>query len=248
MYILSGLTTAFRTLTAFPSPGNESPVPGKSLKWFPIVGAVLGALTILLYGVLDAVAVLPGAGAQAFVLLVFLTLATRGLHIDGLADWADAFWGGYTRERCLDIMKDSNIGTFGAVAVGLLLLGKWIGLGACLSNGQPQIIVLATVMSRLVQVDLASCHSYARSGSGTGRNFIDSATVKTLLFPVVTAFVIVALFTGLQTTIWAFITAFIVGRLFGAWCKYRLKGVTGDVLGAGSELTEMILLLVLASA
>lgn len=245
MNLLPGLTTALHTLTSFPAPGKEAKNRAHSLIWFPLVGAFLGFPAILLYWLMETTQSLWQPEITAFIILLFITLATRGLHLDGLADWADGFWGAYTRDRTLEIMKDSNVGTFGAAAIALVMLGKWIGITACLKAGQPQLLIPALVLSRTVQVDLAGSHSYARSTEGTGCDFIKLAKVRYSMAAIFLAIVITLLSTTPLITTIALVIALVAGRFFGQWCKRRVNGVTGDLLGAGNELIELLLLLTL---
>jgi len=115
--MLSGLVTAARTLTIFSVPGKDSEKFSNSLYWFPVVGAFLGALlgAVAWLGVRSGWNELAAAGVVVGGLLL-----TRGMHADGLADMADGFWGGRDRARILSIMKDPNVGSFGALALFLL--------------------------------------------------------------------------------------------------------------------------------
>ena len=167
-----GLVTALRTLTILPVPGDDSETPADALPWFPAIGAALGIIICGLLGVMEYLTKSsPGPAVVAVAASVFLT---RGLHLDGLADCADAFWGGWDRERILAIMKDSALGTFGTIALVLVLLAKWCSIAALIDSGALNWIIIAMTVSRAVQVDLATGHDYARPEGGTGARFIGS--------------------------------------------------------------------------
>ncbi len=238
---LGGLVTAVRTLTILPTPGRDATSPASSLGWFPVVGLLLGSLVFLAGQAVEMIPGLHPTGGAAVILLVVGTLLTRGFHLDGLADWADGWWGGYERERILDIMKDSRIGTFGVVALVLVLLGKWTCYAQLLGCGRGEWIALSFVLARTGMVDLAVAHPYARAGTGTAASFVRDASPLHWLIAVTTTVVILLLWPGLplQHAAMALLLALLVSRLFGLRCRRRIGGVTGDVLGAGSEFIEL---------
>lgn len=245
MRILRSAATATRTLTALPVPGKDTQNIGDVFFWFPVVGGGIGLLAAVLGSFLSAFPVMPSVYGNAFAVVVFLILITRGFHLDGVADWADAFWGGYDRERTLAIMKDSNIGTFGALGLIIVVLGKWIGISACLQSGQAGLLVPALVLSRTGQVTMGAFSSYARREGGTGAAFVDSAKPMHAGVAVIVAALISLAVLNYLTLITVFLFWFVIVFLFAGWCRKRLGGVTGDLLGAGSEITEMLLLLLL---
>ena len=115
---MKGLVTAIRTLTVLPVPGKDSDDFSAALPWFPVVGIILGAI---LYTISLLWSLLPfeqWSWGCAVILSALLVWLTRGLHMDGLADWADSL-GGFDRERRLAIMKDSSLGAFGVMAIVL---------------------------------------------------------------------------------------------------------------------------------
>ena len=125
-----------RTLTVLPVPGRDAGNMASSLPWFPVVGLILGwilcGLAHAAQYVVDMVGPIfapdtwypstPWHGGVAALLLIGGVVLTRGLHLDGLADWADGFWGGHDRDTVLRIMKDSHTGAFGNIAVTCMLL------------------------------------------------------------------------------------------------------------------------------
>lgn len=233
---MSGLVTAIQTLSILPVRGRATEDFSESLPWFPVVGLMLG-------GILTGIAwCCNGIPAEATAVLILLAgvLLTRGFHIDGLADCADGFGGGYTRERVLEIMKDSSTGAFGAIAIALSLLIKWVALTHLVETGNLTIIAVAYVVSRALQVEQMVRLPYARE-TGTAASFVQGATSAHRLIALATAGIIAILLKG-GTGILYLAIAWMAAFLFGLYCKKRVGGITGDLLGTTSEITETLIL------
>jgi adenosylcobinamide-GDP ribazoletransferase len=218
-----------------------------SLPWFPCVGLVLGAG---LYGLTLLAGLSPwGIWAEgvAFVVVGGGVFLTRGLHLDGLADAADAWGSLASREKMLLIMKDSRVGTFGVLALVLILGAKWVAVARLVESGTAVWIVAAYVISRTAQVELAVALPYARAEGGTARGFIKDARGVHRIAAWTLALVIVAALTGPLGAV-ALIAGWLVARALGWRFMKMLGGVTGDLLGATSELVETTVLLVCAAA
>ncbi|NTU93448.1 MAG: adenosylcobinamide-GDP ribazoletransferase [Chlorobiaceae bacterium] len=236
--MLAGLVTALRTLTILPVPGRDAERFSSSLYWFTFTG--------LLIGLVETGLAMLGMAAGWPELAAFLAVAggvllTGGLHADGLADLADGFFGGRTRESSLRIMKDPNVGSFGAIALVLLFLFKWIALQRLLHIGSYGPIASGVVLARMAQVVLAERLPYARPGSGTAKAFVDGAGLTHLLTAAVSASLLVLLlmrFDPLDTLILVVAALGSAGAL-GLLAMKKIGGVTGDVLGAVSEMTEL---------
>ncbi len=248
-----GLTTAFRTLSILPLPGKtmgrDAGASGMaaSLTWFPCVGLVIGAA---LYGLTVLAGLLPSGawpGGVALVVTVGTVILTRGLHLDGLADAADAFGSLAPRERMLFIMKDSRVGTFGVLAIVIVLGTKWIAVARLVESGTAVWIVAACVISRAAQVELAVALPYARAEGGTARGFIEGARGLHRLIAWLLALAIVTAVLGPAGAA-ALAGGWLLTRVL-AWRYMRvLGGVTGDLLGATSELVETAILFACAVA
>lgn len=241
--MLRGWVTAMRTLTALPVPGKDATSLSDALPWFPVVGLTLGAI---LYGVARGATVLtPSFWPQAIGVLVVAGSAwlTRGLHLDGLADCVDGFGGAREKTKILAIMKDPHVGAFGTMALVLTLLSQWVCVTRLAACGQLEWIIVALVLSRTMLVDLAVAHPYARTGGGTGAPFVADARPRHLLVALlVAATLLLALGRGAPSYLVALAIAWPLSRLFGTWCRHRVGGVTGDLLGAGSVITETAVL------
>jgi len=237
--MLSGLVTALRTLTVLPVPGKDTETFSSSLFWFPVVGLLLG----LLQAVIGYAGYSAGWNELAAALVVLGGIGlTRGIHADGLADLADGFWGGKTREAALRIMKDPNVGSFGALAISGMMLLKWIAVLKLVAIGAFGFIAAGVLLARWVQVLLASTLPYARAEGGTAHSFVNGAGWRhSLVTSLLTLlFLCLLLHYNLYAVAVAFSAAISVGVGIGMLSYRKIEGVTGDVLGAGSELTEVL--------
>ncbi|MBB6568383.1 adenosylcobinamide-GDP ribazoletransferase [Kribbella sandramycini] len=211
----------------------------------PVVGGVVGGLAAgVVVGVL---AVRPGAGLLAAVLGVLVVAGVSGgLHLDGLADFADALGSRRDRETMLRIMKQSDIGPFGVLSLVGVLLVDVAALAVCIEAGFGwQAILIAVVASRLTLV--WTCRSGVPSARPDGLGGVVAGTVPTwtaaLVSAVVTAGAVVAF--GWAAGV-AVLLAIGVALAVTRRARKLLGGVTGDVLGAAVELALPISLLTLA--
>ena len=242
--MFSGLVTAFRTLTILPVPGRDASDHSHALPFFPVVGLSIGLLLWILSLINCAIV---GSGwpmGVAALMLVSSVLVTRALHLDGLADLADAIGGGWDQSTRLEIMKDTHLGVFGAVAIILTLLCKWLAFTRLITTQTTVWVILIHMISRTMQVQLAVRLPYARSEGGTASSFVETATgyqrAAAFLITLVAAlafgpFGLLALALA-ETITWGYDT----------WCGKSMGGITGDLLGAGNEIIEVTLLLLAA--
>lgn len=238
--LLRGFSSALRTITIIPFFGKDTSDFATSLYWFPVIGIILGGLiyTPLYYYQQFIGNFWPEL--CAFIIIAYSIFITRGFHLDGVADWADGFWGGHTRERVLEIMKDSLLGTFGVLALISLILFKWILLVKIVEMDLILFLVASFTISRCCQVELATTYSYARS-NGTAASIVKNSNcthrLVGLLLGAAICFVIY------QTNgLILLALGFIFTHIFAYWCKKRINGITGDLIGACSELTELVVL------
>lgn len=231
-----GLATAIRTLSRFSVPGGTS-CEGRSLYWFPVVG--------LLYGLsYSLVALLPLSPAvRASLVLAFAAWATRGFHYDGLMDTADGFGGGWTPERRLEIMKDSHVGSFGVLALAVVLLVQFSALTEVL-EGQTwlPILVAVPVVSRTMQVLACVVLPYARK-EGTAGRLVREAKGRHLFFGFVLDAIFLYYFRSYGFLVWAFLITLGFSLLLCLDSWRHIRGVTGDVLGEIEVLSSTCALL-----
>ncbi len=210
-----------------------------SLGFYPLVGLVIGGL---LAGFDWACKGLWTPEVTAVLDVAFLAAITRGLHLDGLADVADGLGGGVEPERALEIMKDSRVGPFGAVALVLLLALKAVSLFGLTVHSHWEVLVTAPCLSRWGINVLGASSRYARPGRGLGRACVGPETAPSLLLGGATALAASAILMGWFGAI-LLISASAWSLCMAAWFRRRLGGVTGDVLGAHAEITETLLFL-----
>jgi adenosylcobinamide-GDP ribazoletransferase len=238
------IALSFLTLLRLPCASSDHITPAdlaRSFTWFPVVGLMLGACSV-------AVAVLL-QGAPPLVLAVLLValqaILTRGLHLDGLADLADGLGGGYTRERRLEIMKDSRTGAFGALALIFAVLLKSAAMFTLLLGHCWSAMLLAPVMSRFAMVLGAYQMSHARSTGGLARPFLEHMDVQQVLVASLLS-VMCLMFFGVKLAALYLVLAAACAGLLRVLARRWLGGMTGDVLGAINEISEIVLLTVSA--
>lgn len=236
--MLNGLITALRTLTILPVPGRDTETFSNSLYWFPLVGLLVGATQA---GVGYVVMFSGWEELAAAVVLFAGVVMTRGIHADGFADVADGFFGGSTVERRLRIMKDSAVGSFGAIGLILLFLFKWVVLVKLLAFNLYAWIIYGSLLARTVQVFLAGSLPYARAEKGTASGFVEGAGKRHIgtAFSLSTAILLVLPTASFLQPATAMLAALLAGSGVRVLSRAKIKGVTGDVLGASNEITEV---------
>jgi len=227
---------------------------GRSLAAFPAVGLVLGALALAAGNL--ASSLLPGI-LPAIVVVAVLVVATGGLHLDGLADSFDALASTRDRERALEVMRDSRIGAFGAVALLLAVLAKVAALEPVL-DGASALVLVAPAVSRWLAAVAVAAFPYARP-SGLGRAFRDhgetsdvavASVIVALALVLVPGGAVAALGASVGAAVAALgasVGAVVAALAFWAWASRRIGGLTGDLYGAGIEIAEVAFLCVTAA-
>lgn len=236
---MRSLLAALGFLTRVPVPAwvfKDARATKASLAWYPAVGLLIGGV---LWSLAWLGSDLPPLLRAALLLLVWTAL-TGALHLDGLADSADAWVGGLgDRERTLEIMKDPRSGPMGVTAVVLVLLLKFAALASLPFAGAA--LWMAPMLARIAITAAFLCTPYVRS-QGLGSALTDSPRLACVVG--VLAAVAVAACSG-----WHGMRALVaVSVVFACWrcaCMHRLGGMTGDTLGALTELAEAAVLVVL---
>jgi adenosylcobinamide-GDP ribazoletransferase len=239
-----GLLSALRTLTVISWPGKEGKDIASALPWFPVIGLVLGTVLYATACAWRLLPISPWPAAAALILLVVEVWLTRGLHLDGLADWADSLGGLLNRETRLEIMKDSHVGTFGVLALILILMAKWMALERMMSSGSMIWIIPLLVISRDMMVELIVTLPYARTGQGMGKAFVDGASQGHRFVSHGLGLLICIPFGPLGPASYFF--SVLLTRAYGRRCQKGFGGITGDLLGAWNEMSEVVLFLLYA--
>jgi cobalamin 5'-phosphate synthase/cobalamin synthase len=244
---LRRLAVAVAFLTRLPVPGAagfDGGDVGRAAPLFPAAGALLGAL-VALAGWLLAPRLPPLLSGA--LLAALAALLTGALHLDGLADTADGLGGGRTREDALRIMRDHAVGAYGATALVLMLLVEVAALASLVGRpGATAWIVLAFTASRWAPVALSRFLPSARAGTGLGA--ATAAHVSTTALGVATVMAALAAAPLRLHGLAALLAAAALAAAFGALCRRRLGGVTGDTLGASAQLVEALVLVLGAAA
>jgi adenosylcobinamide-GDP ribazoletransferase len=236
--------TAFRTLTIIPFPGKETDEFPLSITGFPLVGLFLGGVV---WGFSQGMQLW---GARMTSLLVVLALAmesflTGALHLDGLGDCADAFPGNRERQRILDILKDSRMGTFGVCAIVFDLLLKFLLWSFWFEQAQISIIIISLVLSRTMQgcllVTMPNARKDGIASAFVGNHSLLHKLLAAAILSAVSAFSIIFSPTAVIFIAMLF-SAAVVTVLWALYCRKKIAGITGDCLGALNELVEVVVL------
>jgi len=207
---------------------------------FPIAGALIGLIAAVVYWLAERLH-LPPLVASVLALATSVIL-TGAMHEDGLADTADGFGGGRTREKKLEIMRDSRIGTYGACALGLSLLLRWSALAALDDTRSVAIaLIVAHGAARATLPAFMSLVAPARTeglSSGAGRPPPTSVAVALGL-----GVVALAIGFGLSAMLKGVVALAAIGLLLTRLAQRQIGGQTGDVLGALEQTAEATLLL-----
>ncbi|HYP14060.1 MAG TPA: adenosylcobinamide-GDP ribazoletransferase [Bryobacteraceae bacterium] len=238
--MIRSITGAIQYLTIVPVPSSSKPAsPGSSAVWFPLVGAVIGVSGAIILSQLQVVLPFPIA---ALMVLAFWAAITGGLHEDGFADCADAMRSWRSRQKILEILKDSRIGAHGALAMLLFALIRWQGLS---SIGTPLIPSLAAVHAIPRAAIVALAWLTLPTGSGSGFTLSQSLRTPGALFAILQG-VLLALWCGGQLGSILLGGSAIIVILARRYFMARIGGFTGDCLGATEHILETFCLLVFA--
>jgi len=229
---------AVRFLTVVPLPADgpeDARVLGRSACFFPVIGLVAG----LAMAALDALvgAVLSPWPASVLVVLAMVGIS-GGLHLDGLADTADGFLSSRSRERMLEIMRDSRIGSMGVLAIVGVLALKMAALAAVPPGRRWAALLLMPLAGRTALVLELSLLPYARS-TGLGLAFHTHKTRWDAVLAVMLLAGIGFATAGARGLLGAAGTVVVTG-LVSLWCRRKIGGFTGDTLGAACEVSEVV--------
>jgi len=239
---MPALRLALQFLTRIPvsEPGEYSDADlGRSVVMYPLVGLLIGALLVVLHKALGAT----DAGVQAAVLLVAWVLITGALHLDGLADSADAWLGGHgDAARTLEIMKDPRSGSAAVVAVALVLILKFAALGALVQAGAWQALLLAPVLGRAAAVALLLTTPYVRP-QGIAARHVEHLPRREAGSALLLAAVLAVVLGG-GGGLGMVVAAALTGYGLRSMMLDRIGGSTGDTAGALIEVVEAAVLVI----
>jgi len=247
---LNMLAATMRFITRIPVPekwadGVEFRHYGQGVRYFPVVGCVVGGLAAFV----AVVASQSGGGIYVGALVYVLALAflTGGFHLDGLADTCDGIFSARKRERMLEIMRDSRLGTHGGLALIFCILIKTfavISLSQFPAKELFTLLLCAPVAGRAAMVLAMYKQRYARAGEGMGNIYIGQISGYQAAITLLIGALIVGLFAGMRGLI-AILVTYVVVYGVASYFRRQLGGQTGDTLGASEEVGEMVFLLAL---
>ncbi len=212
---------------------------GWSVLFYPLIGLLIGGLLLLLSWALSFLSLPTHGLIEAIILLTMWVLITGALHLDGLADSADAWLGGYgDKKRTLDIMKDPYSGPAAVVILILVLLLKF----SILIDVTWQALLLAPVLARSsVMVLFATTENVRKGGMAeTAVKYLSKKSVG-----IVMLLVLALSFYLLKANSWVLVILFIVFYFLRNLMLQRINGMTGDTAGAMLEVMEVITLLII---
>ncbi len=229
-----------------------------SIRYLPVVGWVVGIISAAVYGAANYL-----FDASVAVVLSMMTglLITGAFHEDGFADVCDGFGGGWTKERILEIMKDSRLGTYGVCGMILILGLKFTALHLLLSEARFPVskgyfyhdvfmvfllLIVAHSLSRFAAITIVFNYNYARIAESKASGAVEKGQLKNLLFagiftvlPLAGLMVATSLLAFGLIVVPVLLAAWAAGRYFKKW----IGGYTGDCLGAVQQITEVIIYL-----
>lgn len=210
---------------------------------FPLVGLTIGILAALFS--LFCNQFFPPS-VTAALMIVFFAVISGFLHLDGLADSCDGLMSARSKERSLEIMKDSATGAMGVVGIFLVLLVKYASLASLRPENVALACVLIPVAGRCSLLFVMASQKYARQQGSTGSLFYSKESRRTGLIGIL-FFLLIFSVLSFPVALFYLILVCCVVFYFGAFCKKRIGGATGDTLGATSEICEMVCALLLTA-
>ena len=232
-----GFVAAVQFLTRVPVRTTRPPDLSAAVVWFPVVGALVGAAVGVVAAVLGEIVPMPVAASVAVLAGVMLTGA---IHEDGLADTADAIWGGWTRERRLEILKDPRHGTYGVAALAGSIVLRVVAVGALGGSAAIAGLVSAHTLGRGAAVATMGWTPLARP-DGLGADYTSAVSHARAAAGGAVAVGIAAVAAGWWVGPLA-VAAIVPAVIVVVLGRRALGGITGDVLGAVEQCVECAVL------
>jgi adenosylcobinamide-GDP ribazoletransferase len=238
---ISSLRSAVAFLTVIPVASEEGK-PGERLgrAYFPAVGALVGVLAGAGFAIM-ATLTTPLLGAVSAVAV--LAVLTGGLHLDGVADAADGLFGRGDRARRMEMMRDPRIGSFGAVALGVVLLGDVAALAGMSPARSIVALVIAGALSRLAMLCVVAFVPYVREA---GLGVAAGGANRTFDVVLGSALAAIVCLLDWSRALVAVLVVAVAAILMAAIARRRIGGATGDVYGAVTELCQLAALVTFA--
>jgi adenosylcobinamide-GDP ribazoletransferase len=225
------LALSFFTRIPFIKVEFDEAVFAKSVKWSPIVGLIIGSFLYLISFILQDFDTM----VVNIIILMFYIGITGGLHIDGLSDTADGIFSGRDKERILEIMRDSRVGTFGVISIGLWIASMLIILGLV----PREALIIFPVVGKSAPIISAYFSKYIRN-EGLGKIFAYNCKTIEFSFALIIscATSIILGLPGLVSNLIALLIVYLITRYF----KKIIGGITGDTMGFVCEVSQVAFL------
>ncbi len=236
------LRSAILFTTILPAGKNVAYSPMGMIKFFPVVGLILGGLLLIFDMIISH---LWSFGVVALLDVIFLVAVTGAFHLDGLGDAADGLFSHRSRKRALEIMKDSRTGMMGLVAIFCILAIKVAGIYSVKANGIPaQTLILLLIVPSYARSGMLfgiRFLNYGRKDTGTGLDLFEKPIgLKDFFFMMIP--VVISLFLGYKGLVLNLVFFGTLVLILGFY-KKKLDCITGDMLGAMTEIMEALLFL-----
>lgn len=249
---MNGIALLFKFMTRLPvgfEPKFDSDNLGKSMKFFPIVGMVMG---IILFGFFWGLShIIYSPMVMAVILVIIEVVLTGGLHLDGLADTFDGIFSYRSKQKMLEIMKDSRLGTNGGLVLILYFILKvalLYELNLIIGIPAGVVLLLTPAFARLNSVVNCASAPYARA-TGMGKTFVDNTNGTGVIIATILTLIYGALVCNLFLIPYAILVIvpilMVLGYIFAKLMTRKIGGITGDTLGAVVELSEILVILML---
>ncbi len=234
----SPFVIALRTLTIIPVPGRDTDRFHQALLFFPLVGGILGLFHLLTFRLLSLSAEL--LSLSGVILCTTNYLLNGALHLDGFADTADAFGTVRDREKTLQILKDPHLGTYGVAAIVLFILWRVVLYQSLAEKNSLIWVIPCLAFSRTVQGILLCTLPYARDKSGKAFVFSGKPIYGLfLLIEILVIGTIIFFYKGAFLSVLPLLCGFLFIIPVISLYLHRINGITGDGVGASSELFEL---------
>lgn len=246
--------TALMFYTRIPCPAwvdHSAEYINKATRYFPLIGWIVGSISATVFCMANF---LWNTEIATFISIIAGVLATGAFHEDGFADVCDGFGGGWTKQKILDIMKDSRIGAFGGIGLVCLLLLKYLALSSLMAYSNEGVYFVFAVfivyhsLARLTAVSIVFYNEYAREDADSkakpiAQDYSWREVIGALIFGIAPLlfFLLSGYFYVLLLILLAVVISFFSSHYFKKW----LGGYTGDCLGATEQIAEVLFILAL---
>lgn len=213
-----------------------------SVAWFPLTAFLAGLVMLAVYQIFFLTGI---SWLASFMCVIAACLFTGGLHIDGFADVCDAFFAGKSKERTLEILKDSRIGTYGVLGIVFVIAVKTILISALSTQNILWTLLAAPVCGKIPMVLCARLSHYPRQ-DGMAKCIVENLKTNITVIAIAVCSAIVILLSGFYAGTVAIACGIAIGAVMHFVSEKKISGATGDVLGACNELGEIACLLIMA--